>query len=58
MDLRRILAEHPDREDILEHPLLAKQHAEQPKRSLHVKLHVVEGEEALSTTLLMRDDDL
>ncbi|XP_066339361.1 uncharacterized protein [Miscanthus floridulus] len=58
MDLRRILAEHPDREDIFElRPLLAKQHAEQPTRWLHVKLQV-EGEEMSSTTLLMRDDNL
>ena len=59
MHLRSILAEHSDPEVIFElHPMLATQHAEQPKRWLHVKLHVVEGEEALSTTLLMRDDDL
>ncbi|CAD6258080.1 unnamed protein product [Miscanthus lutarioriparius] len=58
MDLRRILAEHPDREDIFElRPLLAKQHAEQPTRWLHVKLQV-ESEEMSSTTLLMRDDNL
>ncbi|XP_039824564.1 uncharacterized protein LOC120686425 isoform X3 [Panicum virgatum] len=67
MELRRILANHPDHEDILdrhydsnlsstrEHPLLPKQRAEQPARWLHIKLQV---KEETSTTLLMRDDNL
>ena len=66
MELRRILANHPDHEDILdrhydsnlsstrEHPLLPKQRAE-PARWLHIKLQV---KEETSTTLLMRDDNL
>ncbi|CAL4995358.1 unnamed protein product [Urochloa decumbens] len=70
MELRRILANHSDHEDIFdhhpdsnlsssrEHPLLAKQSATQPSRWLEVELKVVEGKETLSTTLLMRDDNL
>jgi hypothetical protein len=70
-DLRCMLADHPDREDVLDehpkfsslsstgkHPVLAKQRAEQPARWIHVKLEAVKGEETLSTTLLMRDDNL
>jgi hypothetical protein len=38
--------------------VLAKQRAEQPARWIHVKLQAVNGEETLSTTLLMRDDNL
>jgi hypothetical protein len=66
-----MLADHPDREDVLDehpkfsslsstgkHPVLAKQRAEQPARWIHVKLEAVKGEETLSTTLLMRDDNL
>jgi hypothetical protein len=70
--LRRILADHPDHEDILdrhdssihsstrEHPVLAKQRAEQPARWIHIKLQAVMGSdwETSSTTLLMRDDNL
>jgi len=70
MDLRGILADHPDREDIFdrhhssilsstrEHPVLAKQRAEQPARWIHVKLQAVKGEQTMSTTLIMRDDNL
>ncbi|CAD6255294.1 unnamed protein product [Miscanthus lutarioriparius] len=70
MALRGILADHPDREDIFdrhhssilsstrEHPVLAKQRAEQPARWIHVKLQVVKGEQTMSTTLIMRDDNL
>ncbi|CAD6255288.1 unnamed protein product [Miscanthus lutarioriparius] len=70
MDLRGILADHPDREDIFdrhhrsifsstrEHPVLAKQRAEQPTRWIHVKLQAVKGEQTMSTTLIMRDDNL
>jgi len=70
MDLRGILADHPDREDIFdrhhrsnlsstrEHPVLAKQRAEQPERWIHVKLQAVKGEQTMSTTLIMRDDNL
>ncbi|XP_034606203.1 uncharacterized protein [Setaria viridis] len=58
MNLRRFVAEHPDQEDILERPVLAKQRAEQPARWLHIKLEVVEDKKTLSTTLLIRDDDL
>jgi hypothetical protein len=69
--LRVKLAEHPDREDILDlhgdpnlrstrnHPVLAKQRAdgEQPARWIEVKVQVVEdNEETTSTTLVMRDD--
>lgn len=58
-DLRRILAEHWDKEDILDScPLLSNQHAEQPVRWFRIKLQVVKGEEMLSTSLLMRDDNL
>ncbi|XP_066336712.1 uncharacterized protein [Miscanthus floridulus] len=70
MALRGILADHPDREDIFdrhhssilsstrEHPVLAKQRAEQPPRWIHVKLQAVKGEQTMSTTLIMRDDNL
>ncbi|XP_066336723.1 uncharacterized protein [Miscanthus floridulus] len=70
MDLRGILADHPDHEDIFdchhrsilsstrEHPVLAKQRAEQPARWIHVKLQAVKGEQMMSTTLIMRDDNL
>ena len=70
MALRGILADHPDREDIFdrhhssilsstrEHPVLAKQRAEQPARWIHVKLQAVKGEQTMSTTLIMRDDNL
>jgi len=70
MDLRGILADHPDHEDIFdrhhrsifsstrEHPVLAKQRAEQPARWIHVKLQAVKGEQTMSTTLIMRDDNL
>ena len=70
MDLRGILADHPDREDIFdrhhssilsstrEHPVLAKQRAEQPARWTHVKLQAGKGEQTMSTTLIMRDDNL
>jgi hypothetical protein len=71
MVLRRILADHPDREDILDkhpkllnlsstgdHPVLAKQRARQPKRWLHIKLQVEDKEVACWTTLIMRDDNL
>jgi len=70
MALRGILADHPDHEDVLdrrdnsirfstrEHPVLAKQRAEQPARWIHVKLQAVKGEQTLSTTLIMRDDNL
>ena len=70
-DLRVILANHQDREDICdrhvdpnisssqEHPLLPKPHAEQPVRWIHIKLQVVEGEESSSSaTLLMTDDNV
>uniref|UniRef100_K3ZJG4 rRNA N-glycosylase n=1 Tax=Setaria italica TaxID=4555 RepID=K3ZJG4_SETIT len=56
--LRHFVAEHPDKEDILYHQVLAKQRAEQPARWLHIKLEVVEDKKTLSTTLLIRDDDL
>ncbi|CAL4995351.1 unnamed protein product [Urochloa decumbens] len=70
MTLRSILAHHGGNHDILDHhdflnlsstrqhPLLAKTHAEEPARWLHVKL--VEGKEITSSwaTLLMRGDDL
>jgi hypothetical protein len=39
-------------------PLLSNQHAEQPVRWFRIKLQVVKGEEMLSTSLLMRDDNL
>jgi hypothetical protein len=68
--LRRILAEHPDREDVFdkhpkffsvsstgEHPVLAKQRAEQPARWIHVKLQAERGK-MFSTTLIMRSDNL
>jgi hypothetical protein len=70
MALRRVVADHPDHEDILdrhgnsihsstrEHPVLAKQRAEQPARWIHVKLQAVKEEETFWTTLLMRDDNL
>jgi hypothetical protein len=71
MALRRILADHPNREDILDehpdflnlsstrqHPVLAKQCARQPKRWLHIKLQVEGKEAACWTTLIMRDDNL
>ncbi|XP_066379277.1 uncharacterized protein [Miscanthus floridulus] len=72
MALRRILSDHPDREDIMEghhllnlsstreHPLLRKTRPEQPGRWVRVKLQVVngQGEETSSTTLVMKDDDL
>ena len=68
--LRRILADHPSREDILdghkflnlystrEHPLLAKNHPRQPERWLHVKLQVEEKGKVSWTTLVMRGDNL
>jgi hypothetical protein len=71
MTLRRILADHPDREDILdghdllnlcstqEHPLLAKMRSvQQGARWLHVRLQVAEDEQMLSATLVMRCEDL
>jgi len=70
MALRRILSDHPDREDILDghgllnlcfaqqNPLLAKTRSDEPGRWQHVKLQAVEGGEMLSTTLVMRDDNL
>jgi hypothetical protein len=71
MTLRRILADHPDREDILDehpdflnlsstrqHPVLAKQRAAQPARWLHIKLQVEGNEAARWTSLIMRDDNL
>jgi hypothetical protein len=70
MALRRIVADHPYREEILdghdllnlsssrEHPVLAKQRPVQPSRWLHIKLQVVEGKERSWTTLIMRDDNL
>jgi len=72
-DLRVILADHQDREDICDrhvgpnisssrkHPLLPKPRAEQPVRWIRIKLQlqVVEGEESSSSaTLLMRDDNV
>jgi hypothetical protein len=70
--LRHILADHQDHEDVLDehpkfsslsstgerHPVPAKQRAEQPERWIHVKLQADTGEETLSTTLIMRDDNL
>ena len=69
-DLRVILADHQDREDICDrhvdpnisssrkHPLLPPR-AEQPVRWIRIKLQVVEGEESSSSaTLLMRDDNV
>jgi len=70
-DLRGILADHQDREDICDrhmdpnlsgsrkHPLLPKPRVEQPVRWIRIKLQVVEGEESSSSaTLLMRDDNV
>ena len=70
-NLRGILADHQDREDICDrhkdpnlsgsrkHPLLPKPRAEQPVRWIRIKLQVVEGEESSSSaTLLMRDDNV
>jgi len=70
-NLRGILADHQDREDIYDrhvdpnisssrkHPLLPKPRAEQPVRWIRIKLQVVEGEESSSSaTLLMRDDNV
>ncbi|TVU23955.1 hypothetical protein EJB05_26346, partial [Eragrostis curvula] len=69
--LRRILADHPDRQDFLdgycgpmlanlEHPMLAKQRSGQPARWLHVRLQVAndDGEITSWITLIMRDDNL
>jgi len=68
--LRRILADHPSREDILdghkflnlystrEHPLLAKIRPRQPERWLHVKLQVEEKGKVSWTALVMRGDNL
>jgi len=68
--LRRILADHPSREDILdghkflnlystrEHPLLAKIGPRQQVRWLHVKLQVEEKGKVSWTTLVMRGDNL
>ena len=73
-DLRGILADHQDREDICDrqirhvdpnisssrkHPLLPKPLAEQPARWIRIKLlHVVKGKETTSITLVMRDDNV
>ena len=70
-NLRGILADHQDREDICDrhkdpnlsgsrkHPLLPKPRAEQPVRWIRIKLQVVEGEESSSSaTLLMTDDNV
>ncbi|XP_066341270.1 60 kDa jasmonate-induced protein-like [Miscanthus floridulus] len=71
--LRVKLAEHPDREDIMDlhtdanlkstrsHPMLPKQRAdgEQPARWIEVELQVVkDSEETTSTTLVIRDDNM
>jgi hypothetical protein len=70
MTLRRILADHQHHEDILdghrllnlsstrEHPVLARQRAEEPNRWIELKLQVVEGNETSSTTLFIRDDNV
>ncbi|KAG0528856.1 hypothetical protein BDA96_05G048600 [Sorghum bicolor] len=71
MALRRIVADHPYREELLgghdllnlsssrEHPVLARRRPIQPARWLLIKLQVEEKcSKTSSTTLIMRDDDL
>ncbi|KAI5015838.1 hypothetical protein ZWY2020_059377 [Hordeum vulgare] len=68
-ELRQVLADHPDPEDVLDgytgeepldtgkHPLLARPGPSlQPPRWIHVQLQVVDCEETSSTTLALRDD--
>jgi hypothetical protein len=72
MALRRIVADHPYREELLdghdllnlsssrEHPVLARHRSKEPVRWLRIKLQVEEeeGKEPSWTILIMRDDNL